>query len=247
MINSLKNHPFSVEAFFNYSLVLSYALPKEKLSNLLPECLEPDTLHDRWAFLAVAMVDTKRLRPAGFPAFLGSDFFLTGYRVFVRYRSPSGKRLRGLYILGSQTNRRNMTLFGNLFSHYRYTTIDISRNVEGNVFRLHSEKAGLHVGVESGHEHVPLPSGSPFADWKEARRFAGPLPFTFSYHPDRREVLIIEGVREHWTPEPVIVTQHKVGFLSELGLQNDAVLANAFIVRHIPYLWKKGRTELWTP
>jgi hypothetical protein len=78
MFHSIKDHPFAVEAFFKVSLVLTFAFPKEQLQDLLPECLELDTFN-QWAFLAVAVVDTKGLRPKGFPAFLGNDFILAGY------------------------------------------------------------------------------------------------------------------------------------------------------------------------
>ncbi len=99
MISLLKNHPFAVEAFFDYSFVLTYAFQKKDLQPLIL-----DTYLDRWAFVAVALVQTKALRPKDFPAFLGNDFFLMGYRIFVRYITPTGKRLRGLYILKSETD-----------------------------------------------------------------------------------------------------------------------------------------------
>ena len=38
------------------------------------------TLHEGHGFLAIARVQTERLRPTGWPAFLGRDFFLSGYR-----------------------------------------------------------------------------------------------------------------------------------------------------------------------
>ena len=72
---SLKNHPFAVETFFESSLVLTFALPKEDLQHLIPECLSLDTFNDKWAFVAVAMVSTQKLRPKGFPVFMGNNFF----------------------------------------------------------------------------------------------------------------------------------------------------------------------------
>src|SRR5688572_3612564 len=101
MLSFLKNHPFAIEAFFESSLVLTFAAPKEELQFLIPECLELDTFEDKWAFVAMAMVQTKDLRPKGFPKIFGSDFFLTGFRIFVRYINNKGKRLRGLYIIKS--------------------------------------------------------------------------------------------------------------------------------------------------
>jgi uncharacterized protein YqjF (DUF2071 family) len=127
MLSFLKNHPFAVEAFFESSLVLTFAVPKEQLQNLIPECLQLDTFQDKWAFVAVAMVQTTDLRPKAFPKFMGNNFFLIGYRVFVRYTSNKGKNLRGLYILKSETDKKKMEFMGNIFTHYNYTTTDIEQ------------------------------------------------------------------------------------------------------------------------
>ena len=125
MLSFLKNHPFAVEAFFENSLVLTFAVPKEELEGLIPKCLTLDTWHNKWAFIAVAMVQTKALRPKGFPEFLGNDFFLIGFRIFVRYTNNKERKLRGLYILRSETDKTKMEFFGNVFTHYDYTTTDV--------------------------------------------------------------------------------------------------------------------------
>jgi uncharacterized protein YqjF (DUF2071 family) len=243
MLASLKDHPFAVEAFFEQSLVLTYALATEELQNKIPPCFELDTFEDKWAFIAVAMVKTKGLRPKGAPSFMGNDFFLTGYRVFVRYHTSYGKRLRGLYILRSETDKKKMALFGNIFTHYNYTTTDITTKVEEKRISIQSNQSGLDVEV-STDAGAQLPLSSPFKDWKEARRFAGPLPFTFTFNETTKEVLIIEGVREDWEPKPVEVLKHEVGFIERLQ-SSSIVLANAFLVEKIPYWWKKGRRDPW--
>jgi hypothetical protein len=212
---------------------------------LIPECLELDTLHDKYAFIAVAMVQTKALRPKGFPKMFGNNFFLIGYRVFVRYTNAAGKRLRGLYILKSETDKKKMEFFGNLFTHYNYTTTDIHQNTQQGITEIYSNKSGFKARVEMAeNESIALPAGSPFVDWKEARRFAGPLPFTFTYNTATREVLIIEGVREDWKPMPVKVIDCNFSFIHHLKL-HDVILANAFVIRNIPYYWKKGKIEQW--
>ena len=244
MIAFLKNHPFAVEAFFESSLVLTFAVPKEQLQNLIPACLQLDTFNDTHAFVAVAMVQTKDLRPKGFPQFLGNDFFLIGYRIFVRYTTRAGKNLRGLYILKSETDKKKMEIIGNIFTHYKYTTTDISRKMFDEKEEIKSLQSDFSVTIDKSDIEVALPPNSPFADWKEARRFAGPLPFTFTFNPQTKEVLIIEGVRQNWTPKPVNVLDYHFSFLEKLNLQN-AVLANAFIINNIPYYWKKGRIEIW--
>jgi Uncharacterized conserved protein (COG2071) len=245
MLSFLKNHPFAVEAFFESSLVLTFAIPKEQIQHLIPECLDLDTLNDKLAFIAVAMVQTKGLRPKGFPKMLGRDFFLIGYRVFVRFTNQAGKRLRGLYILKSETDKKNMEFFGNLFTHYNYTTTDIAQKNQNGITEINSKNSGFYIKVEtSRNEEIPLPASSPFRDWEEARKFAGPLPFTFTYTPEEKKVLIIEGVRENWQPMPVKVLDHNFSFINNLKLA-DVQLANAFIIRNIPYYWKKGKIEKW--
>lgn len=246
MLSFLQNHPFAVEAFFERSLVLTFAIPKEELVSLIPECLTPDTLHDRWGFVAVAMVQTKGLRPKGFPAFMGNDFFLTGYRVFTCFTNQAGHKYRGLYILGSETDKLKMKVMGNIFTHYHYTTSQLRQTVEGNTISTTSASDGLKITVEKGDDATALPAGSPFRDWQEARRYAGPLPFTFTYDENRKEVLIIEGVRHHWRPEAVQVADYHIPFINRLPLSTP-VLANAFIIENVPYHWKKGRIEKWQP
>lgn len=244
MKSFLQNHPFPVEAFFESSLVLTYAMPKDDLKDLIPPCLELDTFNDQWAFIAVAVVQTRNLRPKGFPAFMGNDFLLAGYRIFVRYTTSKGKRIRGLYILRSDTDKAKMALLGNIFTHYRYSAIDISVSKGQDLLGVKSVKSALELKIRFGNESINLPAKSPFKDWKEARRFSGPLPFTFTYNEETNDVLIIEGVRENWTPRPVEVQKAEVGFLKTI--QSDRmVLANAFLIENIPYYWKKGVKDRW--
>lgn len=245
MVSFLKNHPFAVEAFFKSSLVLTFAVPKDILKSSIPECLELDTFKNKYAFVTAAMVQTKDLRPKGFPKFMGSDFFLTGFRIFVRYTNNKGKRLRGLYIIKSETDKKKMEIMGNIFTHYNYTTTDIRQKIIHNTKEIISIKSDLKIELDINKDvEIPLPENSPFTNWKEARRFAGPLPFTFTYNEKTREVLIIEGVRQNWKPKPVKINKYHFKFINELKLKNK-VLANAFIIENIPYQWKKGKKELW--
>jgi len=244
MLSFLKNHPFAVEAFFESSLVLTFAVPKEQLQHLIPECLQLDTFQDKWGFIAIAMVQTKDLRPKGFPKFMGNDFFLIGYRVFVRYTTNAGKNLRGLYILKSETDKKKMEAMGNIFTHYNYTTTDISQTETELTKTISSDKSNFVLTIDKAEENISLPKHSPFADWKEARRFGGPLLFTFTVNDKKREVLIIEGVRQNWVPLPVKVIDYNFDLLKKLNIENPA-LANAFIIKNIPYYWKKGKIEQW--
>ena len=138
-----------------------------------------------------------------------------------------------------------MEVFGNLFTHYRYSKVDVALRNKETRTTIQSEVSGFVVTVDREEQDEPhLPLGSPFANWKEARRFAGPLPFTFSATPGSNRFVIIEGVRQNWKPRPVAVVEHHVPFV--LSLTDEApTLASAFMTENIPYAWKKGVIETW--
>lgn len=238
---NLRTHPFAVDAFFDHSLVLTYALPVTILQPMIPGCLVPDSWSEKWGFVAAAFVSTRHLRPAGFPAWMGRNFILSGYRIFVRYTDVRGRRLRGLYIIRSVTNKRIMSFSGNLFTHYQYKTADLKMNNSAHRILVSSEKENIHIEADCSSEAI-LPAGSVFDTWQQARRFAGPLPFTFSVDEQRKQVVIIEGVRESWTPQPINIVQEQVGWLQQKPFA-EKKLVSAFLVSRISYHWKKGRTE----
>ncbi|MEU9401198.1 DUF2071 domain-containing protein [Streptomyces sp. NPDC048242] len=240
----------AMRTHFAHSLVLSYALPAEVLQPLVPPGLELDTYRRdeqgvEYGFVAAALVDTRALRPAFLPARLGRDFLLTGYRVFTRFRTPGGRTMRGLRILRSDTDTRLMRLGGNLFTRYNYRLANISsRGTDGTLeFRVDSEDghADLEVRADLSGAPAPLPPHSPFADARAARRFAGPLPYTFEHEPRTRSVIVVKAFRTQWDPQPVRVDVRRLTFFDHGPLAGThPVLANAFHVAGVDYGWQRG-------
>lgn len=243
----LQRHPIPVTAFFRHSLVLTYAFPKSVLEPLLPPGLELDTFQG-FGFLAIAMVDTRNLRPSFCPAILGQDFFLAGYRIFARYRSAAGRNLRGLRILRSDTNRKRMVRWGNRLTHYRYqlAQVDFRANEQQIEIGIKTPRAEADLRVVADLATTPVapPDGSPFSNLHEARLFAGPLPFTFDYEKETHSIILIEGVRKSWKPQPVKVEVRENTFFRQAPFDTaPPILANAFYVANIPYRWRRGVRE----
>lgn len=251
MLYRLKRHPFAVKARFQHALVLTYAYPRRVLEGLVPPGLMLDTWRD-FAFLAVAMVETRELRPVFVPRWLGRSFFLAGYRVFVRHRDRLGRVRRGLRILRSDTDRATMAFFGNLLTHYNYRQVTASVRASERILEVAVESpdgAGdLHVIADLASRPAPLPERSPFADLRQARRFAGPLPYTFDYEPQTHSIIRIQASRAHWRPEPIRVEVLENAFLRSGPLAGaDPVLAAAFYVHDIDYRWERGVREPLLP
>jgi Uncharacterized conserved protein (COG2071) len=247
MFYQLKRHPIPVRAFFRHSLVLTYALPQEVLRPLLPPGLMLDTFGE-FGFLAIAMVQTESLRPVFLPRALGRNFFLSGYRIFARFKTSAGRTLRGLKILRSDTDSRMMVAFGNMLTHYayRYATVTVSETLESLEIQITTPnaEADVHCIARIGTPAEQLPEGSPFSDLHQARLFAGPLPFTFDYEPETHSIVMIEGVREKWGPKPVGVEIFQTTFFDREPFRRARpILANAFHVNNIAYSWGRGVRE----
>lgn len=243
MLHLLKRHPIPISAFFRHSLVLTYAFPPETLQPLLPQGLVLDTFRGH-AFLAVALVQTEHLRPSFLPAAMGRDFFLSGYRIFTRL-AKGAQSNRGLRILRSDTNHPWMVCAGNFLTHYNYhlcqTTFAEHSDGIHWIIRTQRSEADLEVFVRLSGGPPPLPTGSPFGTLAEARRFAGPLPYTFDYEKETESIIGIRAMRQSWNPQPVEVEVWENTFLDhEPFRRTPPILANAFHVRDIPYQWQRG-------
>jgi hypothetical protein len=128
---------------------------------------------------------------------------------------------------------------------YRYRYVNVKIQKTGQDTRVETSLADgnptLDVTFESSSETAALPEGSPFGDWQTARRFAGPMPFTFSAEDDGT-FMVIEGSRQDWVPRPVAVKKWEVSLFDETPLrETEPILANAFAVEGVSYRWEKGR------
>jgi len=202
--------------------------------DLAAPMVAPGLSLDLWrghAFLAVAMVQTERLRPAFLPESLGRDFFLAGYRVYVRRGSQ-----RGLQILRSDTDRRTMVAFGNLLTryHYRPCRFELVPEADSTVWRVFTPQAAADLEIVE-HPTSALPACSVFDTEREARRFAGPLPLTFGHDPGSPWLTCVRGVKDNWTPRLISVDVRRCTWLPE-----GARLAAAYAVQDVAYRWERG-------
>ena len=89
-----------------------------------------------------------------------------------------------------------------------------------------------------GSRQLVLPKGTPFGNWKEARRYAGPLPFAFTYNQKSKKILIIEGVKQNWKPKPIKIIEYRFSFLDAMNFEG-IILANGLSLTTFPITGKK--------
>src|ERR1700739_466416 len=138
-----------------------------------------------------------------------------------------------------------MVCGGNLLTHYNYHLCQAAFEEDESeihwTIRTPRAEADLEVFAQiRGNPQCP-PDGSPFVTWAEARRFAGPLPYTFDYEEETQSIIGIRAMRQSWNPQPVEVEVRQNTFLDHGAFRGTPpILANAFHVRDVPYQWQRG-------
>jgi len=243
----LRAHPVPIVARFEYGLSLAFSFPPRLLSPLLSPGLELDT-YGGHGFLSVVSVRTRELRPAFLPRAFGRSFCLTSYRLFTQFRTRDGHILRGLQTLRNDTDLAWMVTWGNRLTRYGYRRAECDYKEEDRLLTLEVKtpngEADLKLTADTSSRSSTLPNGSPFPDMDTARRFAGPLRLTFDYDPESKSMMVIEGRRTNWQPQPVPVQIERSTFLESGALRGSKPqLANAFYLKDVPYRWERGRRE----
>jgi hypothetical protein len=247
MRHLLKRHLLPVRAHFDFVLSVTYAAPVAVLSKFIPSGLRLDDWNGL-GFLAAAFVQTRGLRPVLFPSFLGTSYFFVGYRAFCRYTTVDGRELRGLKILRSDTDKTIMATAGNLLTHYNYHVAEVDVQRTEDLLRLrvgsHDGRGDAELTAQLGNAADFLPHGSPFPTAHDARRFAGPMPFTFDYEAETNSIIRVQGVRKRWKPHLIPVSITKLSFLDqEVFAHARPVLASCFYMEDVEYHWKSGVRE----
>ena len=231
----LRRHPVPIDARLENCLTLTYALPPRVLEPLLPPGLELETFGG-YGFVAVALVADRSLRPAGLPRVLGQDFFLAGYRVFTTFRlaGRSGRPMRGLRILRSDTDRARMVAGGNLLTHYNYHRCDARIVTEGSRSRV-SRPDGRRRGRSGGDRRSVASDAacriavSVSARGEAIRRSAAVHVRLRARDPHASSPLARDAT--NWRPAPVTVDAHHIAFFDDPMFEGcTPILAAAFHV-----------------
>lgn len=245
MLHHLKRHPWAVRAHFDWVLAVVFAVPESTAKALMLPGLEPD-LYEGQGFVALTLVQAKKLRPSWLPSWLAQDFFLAGMRVFARGQLADGRSVRGLRVLGSATDSWRMKWADSILSHYHYDKIALDCLKTKHELKLTTRDQRGEVSIQLEANLTPAvspPKGSPFPDLRTARRFAGPMPFTFAYEEPTDSLIVVEGARQSWVPRPVQVEVECLRFFTGPPFAEPGCLpplANAFYIENVDYHWKPG-------
>lgn len=229
-----RNGRLAITSTFFTNTILMYSCEPDDLQRFLCPGINVDVIGGR-GHLAVAFVDQRDFRPRGLPHQAGSDFFMVEHLAFVTYESSDGRRMRGLYLLQSDTPSTLACIGSRIFSHYRFRKIDLTVNETGNTRRFTSAKAGIDVTIALDAHN----EGEVWADYKQLSK---PRSFNFQYLKRSNATLVIRGVLKGWKPRPATVLKADIAAVDEMGIAFDGP-PKAIEVDDVEYSWRNSRID----
>jgi hypothetical protein len=136
-----------------------------------------------------------------------------------------------------------MVAGGNLLTHYNYHRCHavVDESAERLRVAVTTPDSIGSLDVSADLMNATLPAGSPFSTVREARRFAGPLPFTFDYERESNAIIAIRATRTAWRPALVAADVRRIAFFDQPIFDGcTPILAAAFHVKDIDYRWERG-------
>ena len=212
---------------------------------LLPPGLELETAGGH-GFVAVALVRTEALRPAGHAGRARTGLLPRRLsRVHDASRRRTGRRLRGLRILRSDANRARMVARREPAHALQLPPLHARRVASGGRIRFDVETRGSRRRPAADRRSRESGAARGLARsrrCREARRFAGPLPFTFDFEAETHAIIAIQARRARTGGlTPVAVDVERLSFFDQPAFHGCApVLAAAFHVSDIDYRWERG-------
>lgn len=186
--------------------------------------------------VAVAFVDQRDFRPRFLPRFLSYDFFMVEYLAFVTFQSSDGRRMRGLYLIRSETPSSFACIASRVFSHYNFRKIDLNITETETTKRFTSTKAGIDVSIKLDDQQ------SDGHSWENYYELSKPRSFNFQHLARSGATLVIRGVLKGWAPQPAKVVRCHMDTVTSLGIRFDSP-PHAIHVSEVDYLWRNSRID----
>jgi len=233
----VQKNPLTVVGTITRCLLFTYRTPAADATRLLPRPLEAVT-RDGYAFWNIVVSRLRAMRPPGFPALVGVDYWHVAYRLYVRLPLPGGRAIEGLYFTRSDCDNRLMTLAGNLLTGFNFHTTPI---------RLDARDGGLDLDIASPDapararvlpRRTPeLAPGSPFASLDEAAVFLKYKPFGIAI--DKKgdaNVVRITRREDAWRARLIQVEFAHWTYFDDKAVQPEI----CYEVAPIVYRWNRG-------
>lgn len=234
----------AIQGVIDRRVLVNFHVDAEVMSRWLPAPFEPLTVAGR-AIAGVCLIRLVKVRPRGWPAWLGIRSENAAHRVAVQWQHD-GKIRHGVFIPRRDTDSKlNSYLGGRLFPgehhHARFTVLEHEHALE---VAMQSDDGSAHIRV-NGRVADRLPKASVFGSLQASSDFfaAGSLGYSVTRRPGTYDGL--ELACDDWRVTPLDVTDVVSSFFADRRVfpEGSVSFDHALLMRGIVHAWH-GRPSL---
>ncbi len=220
-------------------ILVNFRVLPEVIQQELPAGFRPK-LHNGHAIAGICLIRLEKIRPSGFPEFIGISSENAAHRVAVQWPNADGTLREGVYIGRRDTGSLlNSLAGGRIFpgEHHRgnFRVTDDGDRVD---LQMKSRDGTFEVELRA-HAADQLPRSSSFDSLESASAFFEPGAIGYSVTTDRRR---LDGLRlqtHSWKVKPLEVEMVHSSYFENHALfpAGSAVFDHALIMRDIVHEW----------
>ena len=234
----------AIQGVIDRRVLVNFHVDAEVMARWLPAPFEPLTVAGR-AIAGVCLIRLTRIRPRGWPAWLGVRSENAAHRVAVQW-THAGQPRQGVYIPRRDTDSRlNSMVGGRLFpGEHHHARFGVEDNDHELSVSMTSDDSAAHIHVR-GRVAEALPKDSIFPSLDIASDFfaAGSLGYSATRQPGMFDGLELDC--RTWQVTPLVVTEVTSSFFEDQTVfpKGSVVFDHALLMRGIEHA-RLGRPGL---
>jgi len=237
--------PITMKTVFQDLVLLTFAVPPEKLASLLPDYIHP-YVHQQRSYISIVVGNMRGMRLAVVPEFLGTNYYQIVYRAVVCLKDVNGVTHPGVFFLRSDSNDPVMSYFGNQLTEFRFHyfhtgAISLLKRGQEMLGSVQTKDKGgdLVAYLLNQGKAESLPPADGFDSVQQEKDLLVQLFHAYAYNPDQQVVYDLEIERGDWHLERLQMQDCFTAFFMESPfIRTEAQPFSHVYIQECSYIWK---------
>ncbi|WP_156309458.1 DUF2071 domain-containing protein [Sphingobacterium endophyticum] len=227
----------NIHGFIDRRMLINYIADPEIVAKLIPKPFTPKLYADK-AIVGICLIRLKKIKPKGFPDFMGVNSENAAHRFAVEWIDEDGSKKEGVYIPRRDTNLRlNSIIGGRLFpGKHDYAKFNVQEsNRKYHLDFLSLDQTSISVDAEISNS---LNADSVFNDLKTVSDFFSNGSVGYSPNGKKFDGLKLETY--NWEVKPLRVKEVRSSFFDDKTKfpEGSIKFDNAILMENIEHEWK---------
>ena len=221
-------------------ILLNYRVSPEAVQPILPANFRPKLVNGH-AIAGICLIRLEKLRPKGFPAFVGISSENTAHRIAVEWNDETNHTQEGVFVPRRDTDSLfNSLAGGRIFPgvhHYsKFSIRDCDRQISIKIQAPDSVTALVEIEAKESEE---FPSSSVFESLEDSSRFFEAGSIGYSSRPNSQTMDRLQLKIAEWEVTPLNIQQVRSSYFDDTAIfpTGSIEFDHALLMREIQHEW----------